>query len=131
MSEINYNVDRTDQLRWERDNRPNDGAEAVEAAEEHILTNAELVQFAADKGIDLGDATRKADIRAAIFAGLNVAELRAFARNEGTELHGAQSRADILAALGSTEEAPAVAEPEAPISGNTFTSNFGNFRPEA
>lgn len=82
-----------------------DAASGADAAP-HDLTVAELKMMAADHGIDLGDSTRKADIRDKVIAGLNVAALRDFAHREGIDLHGAQSRDGIVAALNTSPVQP-------------------------
>ena len=91
--------------------------------EPHEFTVAELKTLAADKGIDLEDASLKADIRDKVIAGLNVAGLRDFARREGIELHGAQSRAEIIRALEAGPTAHNVTAEEEP----TPVFNSGGF----
>lgn len=86
-------------------------------------TVAELKDLAELNGIDLGDSTRRADIRTKVIEGLpSVASLRDLARQEGVDLHGAQSRADIAAALGT----PAVPVVEPPSVVSTFSGFSGS-----
>ncbi len=84
------------------------------------FTVAELKELADRHGIDLGDSTRKADIRAKVIDGLKVADLRTFAADEGIELHGANSREEIKAQL------TAVGEPEPTETTGSFTTVSGS-----
>lgn len=98
-----------------------DATEAPATAAPHSFTVAELRQRAADKSIDLGDSTRKSDIRDKLIAGLNVADLRLLASQEGIDLHGAQSRDDIVGALNAD---PAV--DESSLFSTTSSSGVGS-----
>lgn len=67
--------------------------------EPHEFTVAELKTLAEQKGITLGEATRKGDILEKVLQGLTVVGLREFARDNGIDLHGAQGRGDITARI--------------------------------
>lgn len=94
-----------------------DAAVAETSPDPHTFTVAELKAFADSHGINLGDATLKADIRGRIIEALNMTQLREFARLEGIEFTGSNLSRDELVAQMNAEPEPGEPPWEPPSEG--------------